>query len=201
MLLARPFVRYLAHELVRRIGGASCEFKDPAAVEEMFDRIILDALALEEEINTEARALLNQYTDYMRTNRIPYQEMFFKVKRKILEERKVISAVSRDSGDRRAKISREKVVELSHKLAQMMPRAPGVRIIKRWNEVRLEIAQELTNLLVMEEQVDQRARQMIERQKRDIPEGSEEWNILHRRYYEQEMQRLGVSLSAHASEA
>jgi hypothetical protein len=36
---------------------------------------------------------------------------------------------------------------------------------------------------------------MISKQQRNIVEGGQEWNVLHRRYYEQEMQRLGVNLS------
>ena len=191
MLLPRPFIHYIARELARRLGKSACEFRDVERVTEAFEQIIVDTLALEEAINVEARELLNQYSDFMRTNAITYQEMFRRVKRKILEERKVTSAASRDG---KTKIAREKITELSHTLAQKLPRLQGVRVIKKWNDVRLEVAQELTNILVMEEQVDQRARDMITSQKREIAEGGEEYQVLHRRYYEQEMSRLGVDL-------
>jgi hypothetical protein len=44
--------------------------------------------------------------------------------------------------------------------------------------------------LLKEVQVDKAARQKIENQKRGIPEGSAEWEILYRKYYEEEMRSL-----------
>jgi len=191
MLLPRPFIHYISKELTRRLGKGACQFRDSSLVEQAIDKIILDEIALEESINAEARELLNQYGDYMRQNEISYQEMFNRVKRNILEERKVTTAASRDG---KAKVSRDKINELSHKIGQQLPRIDGLRVLKRWNDVRLEVGRELTNILVMEQKVDDRAREMITSQKRDIVEGGQEWQVLHRRYYEQEMLRLGVDM-------
>jgi len=196
MILARPIIAYLAKELSRRLAKGACQIKDQAVLGEAFETIIVDELSLEDEINVEVRELLNQYGDYMRQKQIPYQEMFRKVKRKVLEERGVVSAQAHGPGERTMKISRDKLTELSHKLAARLPRTPGVRVLKGWNEVRLEIQQDFTDILRMEETVDRRAREMIESQQREIPEGSEEWSVLHRRYYEQEMRRHGIELHA-----
>ena len=68
------------------------------------------------------------------------------------------------------------------------------RLKKDPNEVRLEIVKNMTDLLTAEEKVDRAARQKIRTQKRDIPEGSEEWDVLHRRYYAEEMKKLGIDL-------
>lgn len=165
--------------------------RDKHELENAIEEVILGALDLEDEINAEAREILNQYSDFMRKNDVTYTDMFHRVKRKILEERKVTSVASREEG---TKVSREKVVELSHQISGKLPRLAGVRVLKGWNAVRLTIAQELTNILVMEEKVDQRARQTIASQQRRIVEGGEEWQIMHRRYYEQEMARLGVDM-------
>jgi hypothetical protein len=48
---------------------------------------------------------------------------------------------------------------------------------------------------VAEEKVDRAARQKIRGQKRDIPEGSEEWDLLLRRYYSEELKKLGIDLA------
>ena len=181
---------------MKRLAKGACSIKSPELVETAFDEIILEAVALEEEINAEARELLNQYSDFMRKNQIPYHEMFSKVKRQILQERGVVSAQARGSS---GKISREKVTELSHQLAAKLPRLSGVRVLKGWNEVRLEIAREMMSILQMEEEADERARNMITNQQRDITEGGEEYKALHRRFYEQEMQRLGVDMSTPAA--
>ena len=40
--------------------------------------------------------------------------------------------------------------------------------------------------------IDQAARQKIESQKRTILEGSQEWDILYRKYYNEEVKKLGI---------
>ena len=194
MLLTRSFISYMARELARNLAREWVEPRDHEALRDSLEGKIVDELSLEDEINTEVRELLNQYGDYMRRQRIPYQEMFWKVKRKVLAERKAVSAASR-GGDRKMKLSRDKIVELSHKLAGTLPRVPGTRLLKPWNEVRLEIVSQLTDFLVKEETIDKIAQEKISSQKREIPEGSEEWTLLYRRYYEEEMKRYGIDLS------
>lgn len=194
MLLPRTFIAYLAREVARRLSQGSIQTSNDSAVRDAFEEVLIDELSLEDEINAEARELLNQYTDYIRQERIPYQEMFWKVKRNILAERKAVSAQPR--GEKEGmKISRDKVIELSHKLAGKLPRVSGVRVKKPWNEIRLQILREIRDILTKEETIDQIAQEKIRNQKRDIPEGSEEWIVLFRRYYEEEMKRYGIDLT------
>jgi hypothetical protein len=63
------------------------------------------------------------------------------------------------------------------------------------NDVRLEVVRNMTELLTIEERVDKASRQKIRTQKRDIPEGSEEWDLLHKRYYAEELKKLGIDLT------
>ena len=50
----------------------------------------------------------------------------------------------------------------------------------------------LNDLLMEEEKIDTGVRQQIASQKRVIPEGSGEWDILYRKYYNEEVKKLGV---------
>ncbi len=196
MLVPEPFLQYVAHYIVRRLSQGYCEIKDPKAAEHALEQILAADFRIEDEINGEARELLNQYADYMRTNEIPFHEMYNRVKKKILAERKYISAATTESPDtRKSKIARDKITDLSHQLAAQLPRIPGLRVLKGWNNARLEITKDLTDVFSIEEQIDKKARDMISKQVRNIVEGGQEWNVLHRRYYEQEMQRLGVNMS------
>jgi hypothetical protein len=52
----------------------------------------------------------------------------------------------------------------------------------------------MTELLQVEDRVDRAARQKVRTQKRDIPEGGEEFDILHKRYYAEELKKLGINL-------
>ena len=50
----------------------------------------------------------------------------------------------------------------------------------------------LEELLNQEAKIDQSARLKIENQKRTILEGSQEWDILYRKYYNEEVKKLGI---------
>jgi hypothetical protein len=84
---------------------------------------------------------------------------------------------------------------MSHKIILALRKARQVRLKKQPNEVRLEIVREMTEVLQAEEKVDRAARDKIRSQKREIPEGSEEWDLLLRRYYSDELKKLGIDLT------
>ena len=53
----------------------------------------------------------------------------------------------------------------------------------------------MTEVLQLEDRIDKAARAKVKTQKRDIPEGGEEYDILHRRYYAEELKKLGINLN------
>jgi hypothetical protein len=141
------------------------------------------------------RDLLSQYSEYMRREGVSYQEMFRKIKNNLIAQKKVVRASGRDTGDN-MKLSRDKVTDISHKLIEMLRKNRDLRIKnKDSNAVRLEIVRLMTDVLQTEDKVDRAARQKIRSQKREIPEGTEEWDLLHRRYYSEELKKLGIDLS------
>jgi hypothetical protein len=75
-----------------------------------------------------------------------------------------------------------------------MRKSRDFRVRKDPNELRLSIVREMTDLLQMEDRIDKVARQKIKTQKRDIAEGGEEYDILHKRYYAEELKKLGINL-------
>jgi hypothetical protein len=194
MLLAREFIAYLSRELVKKLTPASVETNNPQAVAEIIAGVITEELAVEDRLNEEVREILQQYSDYMRREGVSYQEMFRKIKNTMIAQRKVIRASGRDTGDH-MKLSRDKITEMSHKIVSALRKARELRIRRDSNEVRLEIVRDITEVLTTEEKVDRAARQKIRSQKREIPEGSEEWDLLHRKYYSEELKKLGIDLS------
>src|SRR5579862_1590677 len=194
MLLAREFVAYLSRELVKKLTPASIETHDPQAVAEIITGIINEELSVEDRLNDEVRDILQQYSEYMRREGVSYQDMFRKIKNTLITQRKVIRASGRDSGDH-MKLSRDKINDLSHKLVTILRKNREVRMKRDPNEVRLEIVRSITDLLVAEEKVDRLARDKVRSQKREIPEGSEEWDLLQKRYYAEELKKLGIDLT------
>jgi len=170
------------------------ETTDPDLVAEKIAAVISEELAVEDRLNDEVRDLLSQYSEYMRREGVSYQEMFRRIKNTLISQRKVIRASGRDTGDA-MKLSRDKLTDMSHKLVEMLRKCRELRLKnKDSNSVRLEILRIMTDLLQAEDKVDRAARQKIRSQKREVPEGSEEWDLLLRRYYAEELKKLGIDL-------
>ena len=195
MLLAREFVAYLSRQLVKRLTPGIVETPTPDVVADKIAEVISEELAVEDRLNDEVRDLLSQYSEYMRREGVSYQEMFRRIKNTLISQRKVIRASGRDSGDA-MKLSRDKVTDISHKIVDMLRKSRELRLKdKDPNNVRLEIVRLMTDLLLAEEKVDRTARQKIRTQKREIPEGTEEWDLLHKRYYSEELKKFGIDLA------
>jgi uncharacterized protein len=90
------------------------------------------------------------------------------------------------------RLSREKTVRISHRVIDLLVSSDDVEFIEDRDTIRQEIVQILQNLLKLEEQVDTEVRQKIGSQKKEILEGSEEWDILYRKYYSEGLKRMGV---------
>jgi hypothetical protein len=194
MLLAREFVAYLSRQLVHKLTPAVIETPNPELVAEKISEVINEELEVEDRLNDEVRDLLSQYSEYMRQEGVSYQEMFRRIKKTLISQRKVIRASGRDSGDN-MKLSRDKVTEISHKIVEMLRKNRDLRLKnKDTNTVRLEILRVMTELLTVEDKVDRAARQKVRSQKREIPEGSEEWDLLQKRYYAEELKKFGIDL-------
>ena len=90
------------------------------------------------------------------------------------------------------RLSRDKVNKLAHVVTDALADLDQVDFVEDRNTVRLEVRKVLEELMNQEARVDAAARQKIESQKRTILEGSQEWNILYRKYYNEEVKKLGV---------
>jgi uncharacterized protein len=94
------------------------------------------------------------------------------------------------------KLSREKVIQLSHQIMSAIEALDEVEIFDESNNIRQEIVKILNDLLHEEEKIDLSVQQQISSQKRTIPEGSAEWDILYRKYYNDALRKLGIILAA-----
>jgi hypothetical protein len=194
MLLAREFVDYVSRQIIKRLTPQWIESTDPQVAADFIAVVIEDDLAVEDHLNDEVREMLSQYSDYMRRESVSYQDMFRRIKKTLITQRKVIRASGRDTGDQ-MKLSRDKINDVSHKIVAALRKSREFRLKREPNDVRLELVKVVTELLQTEEKVDKAVRTKIRTQKREIPEGTEEWDLLHRRYYAEEMKKLGIDLA------
>jgi hypothetical protein len=194
MLLAREFVDYVSRQIVKKLTPQWIETTDNLVAADFIAVVVEEDLSIEDRLNDEVRDLLSQYSDYMRREGVSYQEMFRRIKNTLITQRKVIRASGRDSGDS-MKLSRDKINDISHKIVAALRKSRDFRLKRDPNDVRLELVKVMTEILVTEEKVDKAARTKIRTQKKEIAEGTEEWDLLHRRYYAEELKKLGIDLT------
>ena len=100
-----------------------------------------------------------------------------------------VPEIERNSGLR---LSRDKVNKLAHTVSDALAEMDAVEFIEDRNSIRLEVRRILEEVLKAEAKIDLAARQKIESQKRTILEGTQEWDILYRKYYNEEVKKLGI---------
>jgi uncharacterized protein len=94
------------------------------------------------------------------------------------------------------KLSHEKILQLSHRITGAIEELDEVEIFEEPNTIRQEVVRILNELLLEEEKIGALVKLRIGSQKRTIPEGGAEWEILYRKYYADEMRKLGVPANA-----
>jgi hypothetical protein len=90
------------------------------------------------------------------------------------------------------RISRDKLNKLAHTVADTLAEIDEVEFLDERNTIRQEARKALEKLLMEETKLDAAARLKIASQRRIIPEGSQEWDILYRKYYNDEVKKLGL---------
>ena len=90
------------------------------------------------------------------------------------------------------RISRDKLNKLAHTVADTLAEIPECDFLEDRNTIRQEARKALEKLLTEEMKIDAAARQKIASQRKIIVEGSQEWDILYRKYYNDEVKKLGL---------
>jgi hypothetical protein len=84
------------------------------------------------------------------------------------------------------KLSRDKVMHISHLILNYLNNDEEVEFYADPQEIRTQIFQMISDEMRADEAIDAIVRRKIETQKRAIQEGSDEWDVLYRKYYEEE---------------
>jgi hypothetical protein len=82
---------------------------------------------------------------------------------------------------------------LSHQITEVLVSAADVEFVEDRDTIRQQVVQILTDTLKEEEKADAEVRKRITSQKKEILEGSEEWDVLYRKYYFDELRRMGIA--------
>jgi hypothetical protein len=191
MILSRDYLSYLCQQLVDGLAKQHIKLGSPELVQQKVREAVMNEMTAEDRLNDEVRVLLERHAEEMRESGASYQEAFKHVKRHLAKEKGVVPASGRDTDGQ--KIARDKINKLSHVVVELLTAMKKeVGLLKPKNDVRLEAVRILQEHLRAEEKLEERVKEKITSQKRQIVEGSQEWDLLFRRYYGEEMKKLGV---------
>jgi len=88
------------------------------------------------------------------------------------------------------KLSRDKMIQLSHRVLEYMNEDERVEFFAEPQEIRQQVFRLIEAEMRVDEAIDAAVRRKIESQKRAIVEGSDEWDVLYRKYFEEEQARF-----------
>jgi len=88
------------------------------------------------------------------------------------------------------RLSHERCVHLSHQVINLLEDDDQVEFLRDPNDIRLKVLQILEGEMARQDELEEGIRRRIATQRRDLPEGSAEWEILFRKYYDDEMKKI-----------
>jgi len=87
------------------------------------------------------------------------------------------------------RLSEDRIYHLSHLIQDMLIRNRNIEILETEERVLRETKRTITDELKFEDEADEGVRRTIQSLSRKVPEGSREWDVLYRKYREEEMNR------------
>ena len=90
------------------------------------------------------------------------------------------------------RISREKVNHISKMIVTDLVKRDDFDYKTELNDVRLEITHVINEYLKIEDSADENARKVCASYSRKMREGTDEWDILYNRHYEEYLSKHGL---------
>lgn len=91
MQFPREYVAYMAQQILKRLSAAGLiQYDQPDYVKEVMTQVLNQELSVEDRINDEVREKLQQIESEMKDAGASYEEMFKKVKRQLVRDRKLV---------------------------------------------------------------------------------------------------------------
>ena len=198
MLLNRDYVGHMASEVIKKLledEQIEIKEKDQEAVIPRVRHRMLEEITIEDKVNEEVRNILTQYQDEMRRTGVSYQEMFKKVKGQIARDRKLILRERTAAGSD----SRTHAIEPRKNCAHLSPDSRITGAEQRSGVHRGPRYHPPAHGPDHDQRVERRRKNRSRSTqahyfaKKEILEGSEEWDVLFRKYYAEELRRQGIA--------
>ena len=87
------------------------------------------------------------------------------------------------------RLSEDRISHLSHLILDKLVQDRTVDVLQPEEKLLREIKRTISDELKFEDDADDAARRTIHSLSRKVPEGSREWDVLYRKYFEEEINR------------
>jgi hypothetical protein len=87
------------------------------------------------------------------------------------------------------RLSEDRISHISHLVLDMLMQNRNVDAVQPEERILREIKRSITDELKFEDEADAAARRTIHSLSRKVPEGSREWDVLYRKYLDEELNR------------
>ncbi len=87
------------------------------------------------------------------------------------------------------RLTEDRISHVSHLVLDMLMQNRNVDAVQAEERILREIKRTITDELKFEDDADAAARRTIQSLSRKVPEGSREWDVLYRKYFEEELNR------------
>jgi hypothetical protein len=142
--------------------------------------LITEEFQKEDKLDQEVREILSVHMEKIRSDYVQDDQ-------NKISQRKGYGAVTK-------RLSREKINFLARQVLNSLFENDEVEFLFEPNEIRLSVVKSIEEELKLYDLIDKRAIDKIQSQKKAIEEGSREWEILYRKYYNEEISKLGKIL-------
>ena len=179
MRLTRSQIQFLGYRITDDLQVAGMiDPEDPNALVESIVELITENLRQEDELNEEVRKLLDKHGEQIRTRRgrIPGD----------------VQARQETHGPRAGdhplmRLTNGKINHLANQVLDLLRADDTVEFFAEDREIRRMITRVINSELEDDEKIDQIVRRKIDSHSRTVQQGTENWEILYRRYYDEEM--------------
>ena len=86
-------------------------------------------------------------------------------------------------------LSDEKQMHLAHVIVRSVKDMPQTTLVGEQAQALREVKGVIAEHMKVEEELEQKVRRRLESYSRPVPEGSQEWDILYRKTYEEELRK------------
>jgi hypothetical protein len=182
MRLKLHHVQYVARAITRDI--LNCDFieirKDKNSITSVVEKILEDDVERELALDEKVNELLEEQESEIEFYKADYRQLFWLTKKRLANEFGVILS------------NEDRFSDIAHKILDFLWEEDYVHFVVSDNQVKNVIFNAITRFLKGYEEADSIVFEKIKHYKRKLIPGTEEYNLIYQRLYEEELVRKGL---------